>query len=85
MERPCPNETVAVVAAFVTQTSVGDSALAILVAVIGYFLHRKSSHIEVMVNGRMTALLTRVDQLEAAIRSNGHVVPPAPPTTYPDG
>lgn len=69
----------------VTSTEYGQAGLAILVAVVGYVLHRKSHQIQVLVNGRLDQALARIDQLEAAIRENGHAVPagslvlPAPP------
>lgn len=62
----------------IDQTEIGQAILAILVAVVGYLLHRKAHQIQVIVNGRTDALMARVLQLEQAIRSNGSHVPPAP-------
>ena len=60
----------------VTTTEYGQAALGLLVAVIGWILHHKTHKIEVLVNGRFNKALERIDQLEAAIRANGHAVPP---------
>ena len=60
----------------VTTTEIGQALLGVLVAVIGYALHNKAHKIEVLVNGRFNKALERIDQLEAAIRQNGHEVPP---------
>lgn len=59
----------------VTSNEAGQGLLAILVSVVGYLLHRKSHEIQVLVNGRLDIALARIDQLEAAIRANGHTVP----------
>ena len=59
----------------VTSTEIGQAALGLLVALVGYFLHRKTSKIDVIVNGRFNKALERIDQLEATIRENGHEVP----------
>lgn len=59
----------------VTEAELGQAALALLVATVGYFLHRKTHKIEVLVNGRFNKALERIDQLEKAIRANGHEVP----------
>jgi hypothetical protein len=63
----------------VTSGEIGQAALAILVAVIGYILHRKAHKIEVIVNGRTSQLIARVDQLEQILSQNGHSLPPNPP------
>jgi hypothetical protein len=56
-----------VAAFFVTATEVGQALIAVLVAVIGYVLHRKSSHIEVMVDGRMTSALAEITELRTEV------------------
>lgn len=62
-----------------THSEIGQTLLAILVSFIGYLLHNKQHQIQVIVNGRTTQLLERVDQLEQALSKNGHSIPPALP------
>lgn len=60
----------------VTSTEYGQAGLGLLVAVVGYVLHHKTHQVQVLVNGRLDVALARIDQLEQAIRENGHTVPP---------
>jgi hypothetical protein len=62
-----------------TETEYGQAALGVLVAVIGYVLHRKSTHIEVKVNGQMTMLVARIAQLESRLSLHAVPIPAALP------
>lgn len=67
----------------VTSTEGGQALLGLLVLTIGAMIRHKLEKVnvkvtgvEVLVNGRFNKALERIDQLEAAIRANGHHVPP---------
>lgn len=62
-----------------TSGQLGQAGLALLVAVVGYILHRKSNHIEVKVDGQMTMLVSRIAQLESRLGLHGVPIPPALP------
>jgi hypothetical protein len=65
---------IAAVATLYSQLETGG--VAVVVALVGFILHRKANHIEVKVNGQMTMLLTRVAQLELKMAAHGVPVPP---------
>ena len=66
-------------AAAAVSSELSSAGIAILVALVGYVLHRKSNHIEVKVNGQMTMLLARISQLEEKMSAHGVTVPAAIP------
>ena len=68
-------------AAAAVSSEFSSAGLAILVALVGYVLHRKSNHIEVKVDGQMTTLTLRIAQLEEKMTLHGVAVPAAPPAT----
>jgi hypothetical protein len=51
----------------VVPTSTGQALLAVLVAVVGYALDRRTRRVEVLVNGRLSAALDRITELELEI------------------
>ena len=51
-------------AAAITSTEIGQALIAILVAVVGYVLHRKGEQIHVLVNSRLDEALGRIESLE---------------------
>lgn len=55
------------------------AGLAVLVAVVGYTLNRKTKQIHVLVNSRMAAVVARVEQLEKLIRATPGIEVPADP------
>jgi hypothetical protein len=70
----------------VTSTEFGQACLGLLMLVIGALIRHKLEKVtvkvtgvEVMVNGRMTQAMARIDQLEQTLIHNGHDVPPSPP------
>ena len=65
----------------VSSTEAGQAALGVLVAVIGYVLHRKSNHIEVKVDGQMTMMVSRIAQLETRMGEHAVPIPPALPAS----
>lgn len=62
----------------------GFTAPTLAVVVTFLLTRRKVQEVHVAVNGRLTILLARIEQLEGAIRTNGHEVPPAPPVLAPE-
>lgn len=61
---------------FSYNVSVGQLAVGVLVALVGYVLNRRTKHIYVAVNGRMTSALARITALEALEQLHpGQVLP----------
>ena len=61
---------------FLTANEVGQALLAVLVAGIGYTLHRKEREIHFLVNSQMTEALSRIKALEEKLGlSPGEAIP----------
>lgn len=67
----------------VTLGELETAGLAVMVAIIGYLLDRRSRDIQVIVNGRYDSLVARTVQLEQAMREVGHEPPPDPAIALP--
>jgi hypothetical protein len=62
----------AIVAAFLSGTEYGQAAIAVLVAVVGYMLNRKSNQIHVLVNQRMTDAMLQIKDQQIALVAQDH-------------
>lgn len=59
-------------------TLLGQAAIGVLVAVIGYLLNRKVKEVHVLVNAQMNAALTRIAELEKKLGlTSGEAIPTA--------
>lgn len=55
----------------ITSTELGQALIAILVAVIGYVLHRKERQIHVLVNARLDDALGEIKALKREVNALG--------------
>lgn len=61
----------------------GEVIVGLFVTALGWRNKRSSDRIELMVNGRMDAALSRIEQLEAKLTEHAVPIPPGAPSIAP--